>query len=532
MIENRFNLIDEPWIPIADVGRVSLKQIFTESNYRALGGNPIQKIAITKLLLAIAQAACTPEDSDDWKDLGADGLATKCLAYLEKWHDRFYLYGEKPFLQMPAVVNLIEARKEQKLKNAKNNADKLKAEEAAKPKSFGAGFYPDLPSENNTMLSHTLFEKKLSDAEKAMFIVSIMNFAFGGKQVEKDLTNLSGMTYGIQHVAKSAPSIGNHVGYLHSFIFSENFLATLWLNLFTREQIENNRFWEEGLGVPPWEKMPLTETCDTAKKLKTSYMGCLVAMSRFVFLQDEGIYYLDGIQYPSHKEGWREPSIAINNREKLPKVLWTDPNKRPWRELSSLLSFINTSPQSGFDCQQIDFSFLRAKKQNQKIGIWSGGLRVRLVPGDQSVKQDDDFVESSVFLPSKAEREESVWFDNLRLEMSELNQLASIVERATKGFYESLNSDKKDNRKRSIFGGCAENLFWQLCERRFQDLVNACGEGENETKALRKTFAHFANTAYNSYCPHDTSRQLDAWAENLPNLGKYLKDTKPQEAEA
>jgi CRISPR system Cascade subunit CasA len=143
MSENRFNLINEPWIPIANVGRVSLKQIFTQIDYRALGGNPVQKIAITKLLLAIAQAASTPEDDDAWEALGAEGLAQNCLAYLEKWHDRFYLYGEQPFLQMPAVVNLIEADQHKVLKSAKNNADKLKAAAAAKPINR-SWIYPDL----------------------------------------------------------------------------------------------------------------------------------------------------------------------------------------------------------------------------------------------------------------------------------------------------------------------------------------------------------------------------------------------------
>ena len=102
MTENRFNLVDEPWVPVVDVGRVSLAQLFSQQDYRALGGNPVQKIALTKLLLAIAQAACTPEDDDDWASIRPEGLSEKCLEYLNKWHDRFYLYGEKPFLQMPA----------------------------------------------------------------------------------------------------------------------------------------------------------------------------------------------------------------------------------------------------------------------------------------------------------------------------------------------------------------------------------------------------------------------------------------------
>ena len=49
-VENRFNLIDEPWIPVVDAGQVSLKQLFSYPEYRALGGNPVQKIALTKLL--------------------------------------------------------------------------------------------------------------------------------------------------------------------------------------------------------------------------------------------------------------------------------------------------------------------------------------------------------------------------------------------------------------------------------------------------------------------------------------------------
>ena len=88
-IENRFNLIDEPWIPVVGRGQVSLRQLFSHPEYRALGGNPVHKIALTKLLLAIAQAACTPEDDDGWASLQPSGLADKCLEYLDKWHDLY-----------------------------------------------------------------------------------------------------------------------------------------------------------------------------------------------------------------------------------------------------------------------------------------------------------------------------------------------------------------------------------------------------------------------------------------------------------
>ncbi len=262
--------------------------------------------------------------------------------------------------------------------------------------------------------------------------------------------------------------------------------------------------------------MPESETCAVANNYKTSYMACLIALSRFALLEQPGVYYLDGIQYPSHKEGWREPSIAINNQGKDIKLLWLDPNKRPWRELTSLLSFISATSQGGFDCQQISFGFLRARKNKQEIGIWSGGLKVRGSSGDQSVKQDDDFVESQVWLPSNEELEDSPWFDNLKLEMKELKRLDTIVYSSTRAYFKSQKAVGENEAK------MASNLFWQLCERKYQDLVINCKD-INQTKALRKDFDLFVRKAYDSYCPKDTARQLDAWAKNMPSLGKYLE---------
>ena len=521
--ENRFNLIDEPWIPIVDMGRVSLKDIFSHTHYRALGGNPVQKIALTKLLLAIAQAASTPKDDKDWAELGANGLAAKCLAYLDKWHECFWLYGEQPFLQMPDVINLITKRMQIKKTAAKKNTQVMEAEAESLPKSFGTGFYPDLPSTNNTILSQTQVDRSLSDAEKAVFIVSLMNFALGGKRVEKGLTNFSGQVYGALHSAKAAPSLGNYVGYLHSFLMGNNLQTTLWLNLLTEEKINNLKYWMHGLGVPPWETMPKSEKCEVADKIKNSYMSCLIAMSRFVYLVDQGIYYLEGIQYPSHLEGWREPSISIDDSQIKIKLLWVDPHKKPWRELTSLLSFINANNQVGSDCQQIRFGLSRARQNNIDIGIWSGGLKVRANSGDQSVKQDDDFVESLIILPNEDFGES--WFVNLQFEMTELDQLSSIVYSATLNYFKSQQMKAKGQ------AGLASNLFWQLCERKFQDLVNVCDDTE-QAQSLRKNFAGFANQAYDTFCAKDTARQLDAWAKNRPNLGKYLKDQYTHKEEA
>ncbi|SFH44833.1 CRISPR-associated protein, Cse1 family [Nitrosospira sp. Nsp14] len=499
MIENRFNLIDEPWIPVVDAGRVSLMQLFSHPEYRALGGNPVQKIALTKLLLAIAQAACTPEDDDDWAGLKPEGLAIKCLEYLDKWHGRFYLYGEKPFLQMPVLNRLI------------------KDEE---PKSFGSGFYPDVPSDNNTILNQAQLERKLGDAEKAVFIITMMNLALGGKRIHKNIPPLTPRYQGKTVSAKSAPGLGNYVGYLHSYLIGDSIQETIWLNLLTLEKIQGIKIWTSGLGAAPWEEMPSGESCEISMQLINSYMGCLVAMSRFMLLKDEGILYIEGIQYPSHKEGWFEPSISLDRGGESIRALWLDVDKKPWRMLTSLLSFLNAGNQKGFECLQIRFGFQRVKLRDKPIGVWSGGLKVRGSSGDQSVKQDDDFIESYVILPapnSITGEDRSRWFSGLSEEMNEMESLSKTVDWATVSYFKNQNKKAKEQ------GEQASNLFWQLCERRFQDLVSACGDAD-QAHAMRRTFALFALKAYDTYCPKDTARQLDAWAKNRPNLSKYLKN--------
>ena len=140
---NQFNLVDEPWIPVADHGKVSLKQLFAQDGYKALGGNPIQKIALFKLLFAISQAAATPKDELEWRAMSTQQLAEKCIAYLDKWYDSFYLYGLYPFLQMP-------------------NIDK------AKVVPFGA-VLPQIATGNTTVLTQSQVDKPLDHADKALY---------------------------------------------------------------------------------------------------------------------------------------------------------------------------------------------------------------------------------------------------------------------------------------------------------------------------------------------------------------------------
>ncbi len=493
MKENKFNLIDEPWIPIVNSGKVSLKQVFTEASYKTLGGNPIQKIAITKLLLAIAQAACTPEDAEDWEALEAEGLADECLNYLEKWHDRFYLYGEKPFLQMPAIS-------------------------VAKEQTIGA-VLPEIATGNTTIFNAIQLEKILNDADKALLILTLMGFALSGKKTDNTVVlsvGYKGKTKpnGKPTTGKSGTSLG-FMGFLHSFLLTETLQQTLWLNLFTQEQIKDLTIYPQGIGTPPWEAMPEGEDCPQAQQLKQSLMGRLIPVSRFCLLSDKGLHYSEGIAHLDYKSGIVDPSVAVNFDKKDAKIIWVDPERKPWRFLTALLGFMEAN-SGGFNCSYLSLNFLRARNQNITLGLWSGGLRVSSNAGEQYCSGSDDFVESTVLMPSDDLGE--TWYAQLKLEMAELDKLAKIVYSSTLNYFKSQNSEGKNQ------AALASNLFWQLAERQFQNLLDACGDIK-KTNQLRKIYVLYINQAYEHYCPKETARQIDAWAKNRPNLSKYLKNT-------
>jgi len=495
-MESRFNVIDEPWIPVVDVGRVSLRQVFSEPAYRALGGSPSQKIAVTKLLLSITQAACTPANQAEWHALGSEGLAQRCSAYLEHWYDRFYLYGEQPFLQMPAI-------------------------KAAAVQSFGA-VLPEVSSGNTTVLSQWQIERPLADADRALLLVTLMGLALGGKKTDNSVTLSPGYTgkkndKGKASTGKPGPSVA-HMGLLHSFLQGSHLLETLWLNVLTLEQVTQSQRFEAGIGVAPWEQMPSGEACPVAHALTQSLQGRLVPLCRFCLLTEDGLHYSEGIAHPGYKEGMADPSVAVNSDGKEPKALWANPEKRPWRELPALLSFIEETSGRGFQSVQMSMGLRRAGEVLERVGIWSGGLRVSSNAGEQYVSGSDDSLESLLWLDTEALG--ALWFATLKAEIQGLDTLAKHLYGCVMGFF------KEQKVEGGNLAAQATHLFWQLCERDAQRLFNHCDSANEESptvrQQLRQRFSGHIYRLYDQFCPKETARQLEAWAKCRPSTSKYL----------
>ena len=214
VIEQRFNLLYEPCIPVVGRGRVSLLEVFEDRSLTSLSGTPLQKIALMKFLLAIAQAAATPADVDEWLDLGPDGLAEKCVAYLKAHEDCFWLYGPRPFLQMPAC-------------------------EKARAETLGT-VVPWVASGNNTLLTHIQLEPEMDDADKTVLLITQMNACLSYKMRIGRLVLATG--YDKKETFPASPSIGRN-GMLHSFVIGSSLLETVWSNMFTQEDILEQKQW-------------------------------------------------------------------------------------------------------------------------------------------------------------------------------------------------------------------------------------------------------------------------------------------------
>lgn len=492
MKENKFNLIDEPWIPVVGKGKVGLRQIFADESISALGGNPVEKIAVFKLLLAIAQSAITPKDEDEWKSLGVKGLQERVSDYLDKWYDSFWLYSEKPFLQMPAI-------------------------EKADVKSFGT-VEMHVATGNTTVVTQIQTEKTdYSDDEKALLVLKLMGFAFGGKKTDNSVVLSKGYVgksneKGKPASGKPGPSLG-FMGFLHSFFLVKSVIGSVYLNLFTHET-ECLKHLLKGFGKAPWELMPNGEDDEIAKALKDSYIGRLVPLNRFVLLEANGLHYSEGISHSGYNDGVADPSVAVDFSGSKPKAIWTDPEKRPWRQLTSLLAFIDSNGKNSFECMQLKSVYERLIEMDS-FSVWSGGVRVSSNAGEQYLTGTDDFVESETQLSSSVFTESTIFFSNLSEQMSDLESISKSVYAAINRYYADLKVDGKD------YAAKASNQYWQQCEGVFQRIVDTCSientdQYNQEMDKINAQIWQFVKQIYNQYCPNQSARQLEAWAKNFP----------------
>jgi len=488
MTNPEFNLIENGWIPIpGEHDPQSLREVFTRKELKGLAGNPVEKIVILRLLLAIAHAAVELPDRKAWLALTPEKLAKQCLAYLEQWHDRFNLYGEKPFLQFPAL--------------AKGKLSTI----AATQVSVATG--------NKVVLTSWNVAQDCDDAGKVRVLLRQSCFGCSGKRYDQDLSLASGL---VKKSTGKSGTLTGFLGYLHSYLLGDTLLETLRNNLLCADEIAEFNVFSGGVGRPFWEEMPVSENCRRAEELLSTYQGQLFPLDKFLLLKDDGIVMTDGIAYPTHKTGLADPALTLWSDGKDGKALWCSTEKKPWRELVALLGFFDV--QQGRKTPWLLYCGLAglAKSDAGTRAFWTGGMRVSSNAGEQYLSGTDDYVESEFRISVSDSMDTRFYAFRSMIEV--LDDYAKRLYVAVSGYYRELQSVQGE-----IASG-AVRKFWELLEQRSQGIIDlAFGEeaaSDESIAAEQKHWQRIVFQIYNESCPNITARQLTAWVKCTPNFKK------------
>ena len=483
---NRFNLTTEHWIPLEGGVKASLLDMYNPETRGLVSGNAIQKISLYKLFFAIAQDAVKLKDSYEQSSIGIEEFGAICTEYLKDHSDCFWLYGDKPFLQYPELLN-------------------TKVED----REILCSYIPDMSAENDTIIRDTQTNPPKDDGEKAVFILGLMSYALGGKRVSSPDLFLKGSD-SRGRSAKSAPSLGSGsiAGYQQSILISDSILKTVYLNYFTMDEIAETGCTENDT-LAPWIKMPTLENSEYNDNYKKSIFPWFLAMSRAVLLTDKGIRYCEGISYTGN---WYEPFVTKNDKDRIELV---DTLKKPWRNLPAILEEAITINQSKFKCYAISSHLKKARSLKIRFGIWCGGLRVRGNSGDQSIKQDDDFVESSTFFEPNQLGED--YYQRYRSIVEETEFCGKVLYSSIRSYYADLGFEKKNELAKN-----AMNVYWNAMNQLSQDMA-AASDSDEATIAFKKYIFHTILSIYDKECQKNNGRQLIVWNKNRPLPGKENK---------
>jgi CRISPR system Cascade subunit CasA len=470
------NLTIDPWIPVTrldgTLSEVSLFDLFDSSEaIRDLAVKPHEKIAIMRLLICITQAALDgPENREEWEGC-RNRIKSAVRRYLEQWKTSFELLGKEiRFLQVPDLQLLSDD-----------------GEGTASTKLDLA-----LASGNNS----TLFDngsglpRKVSPGRAALNLLSFQCFAPGGRIGIARWMGMETLGKGSSNHAPCTPA-----GMLHAYLLGSDLLETIHLNLLSKEEASD--LGAERWGKPVWE-FPV----DSLKNQKAianatlSYLGRLVPISRAVFLKEDELSVLlaNGLEYPLYP-AFREPASTIVQRSEDPGVLGASLGKSLWRQLSAITvhRIQGKDPISG----PLAFGNMN---QERACHLWMGALCT-----DKA--KIEDLVESFFCIPANMFRDSGRKLYQSGIKLAE--DWESVLMKALKVFSGAVNQEAAPyDRARHHYWTSIEGLVHIL----FKLVENPEAAGELEKSAWGRELESSAKKALDMSCPHQTPRQIQAYA--------------------
>lgn len=496
------NLTTNPWIPVVwedgKADKVSLLDAFLKGDrIRDLAVRPHERIALMRLLICVAQAGLDgPKDHDEWQKCRSV-LPGKAADYLVKWKHAFELFGDgQRFLQ---VANVKPTKR-----------DATEADEINSPSKLDFAL---ATGNNSTLFDNAGGSERLFTAHSlALSLLTFQNFSPAGRigDVKWDGCSMGGSS-------KRAPCVVKAM--LHTYLKRPSLLDTVWANMLSRDQIGMlGCKW----GVPVWENMPCAPTSGEATANATSsYLGRLVPLTRAIHLSHEGTSMLMGTALEYDPE-WREVATTwvIREREGKPArtCLGASLTKSVWREAHSIAVLVSAERQMLGG--PLAFTSLG---KGEGVDVWCGAL-----VADKSKLLDT--VESVLHLPASmfgdaGQRLYGQGVEQAQRWNSRINRAISVCRRE---LHDELDKAEFRQRGMSVKQKAAAH-YWTAIEQKVplllalvDDPSTLRSEGADKDNwagtAWGKALAGAARDAYELACPHETPRQLKAYALGLSVL--------------
>jgi CRISPR system Cascade subunit CasA len=299
---SRFNLVDENWIPVRFLDgtrkELGIRAVLLQAKKTASieDASPLVVAALHRFLLAVLDRALEgPTDIDQAKLLFKSGFPKeKIETYLEKWHDRFWLFDEKyPFGQNPNVPS-----------DRQEPWTKLTAE-------YNATTRRVLFDHTDT---HAAGER--TPAECARWLIATLNFSIAGG-------------------AGLYPSPSSNA--MMCIPQGDNLQKTLCFCLVyeNREIIQTDK--------PIWERKPKPIPLNKAKRSTAGYADLFTWQSRMILLEQSesglvgSMRFIagEGVETPSVNPDPMQPYRSDQKRGRMPVQFRSD--RGTWRDFDSLL---------------------------------------------------------------------------------------------------------------------------------------------------------------------------------------------------
>ena len=248
MTDNIFSLLDEPWVQVVYLnGRpdeISLRQVFSDApDVKELSGDiPQQKLPLIRLFLAILYRAYRVGGINEeqmrelWKEIFSSEHFDMDIVdrYLDKWEDRFFLIGERPFFQIPDLEYM-----------------------GAKPYSPVSGMIADDPKLNKYLFSMRSMEAtdSISFAEAGRWLAFMQAFDTAG--IKTPVKGNTHVNKGKVYAPKGMLGTGWLGGIGGLYAEGKNFFETLMLNWVlydTKYDSERYRLFGNEQDIPVWEQ--------------------------------------------------------------------------------------------------------------------------------------------------------------------------------------------------------------------------------------------------------------------------------------